>query len=273
MLDLLRKYRLVLLAAAMVLAALLLYSQNLRREEPRTNFFEKLILQVMAPFQTGTAKVFYTLGSWWDHYVWLMDVEQKNSRLLEENRKLRAEVNRLAEVRLTNQRLHKLLDFREQQALTALPAQVVTDDATSWFRTVMIDKGSDDGVREGMPVVVAEGVAGRVIRTTAHQSRVLLITDASSAIATLIQRNRTRGVCRGDGNGLNFDFVLREKDIDVGDQVITSGNGGIFPKGLPVGTVVRVEREEYGLFQEVEVTPAVDFSRLEEVLVLLREDQ
>lgn len=273
MLDLLRKYRLALLAAIMVLAALLLYSQNLRREEPRTNFFEKLVLQVMAPFQTGTASLFQTLENWWDHYVWLMDVERENGRLLQENRHLTAELGRLEEVRLTNQRLRKLLDFREQQALVALPAQVVTDDATSWFRTVMIDKGSDDGVREGMPVVVAEGVAGRVIRTTARQSRVLLITDASSAIATLVQRNRIRGVCRGGGDGLSFDFALREKDIEVGDLVITSGNGGIFPKGLPVGTVVRVEREEYGLFQVVEVTPSVDFSRLEEVLVLLREDR
>ncbi len=273
MLDLLRKYRPALLAVILVLAALLLYSQNLRRVEERTNLFEKLVLQITAPLQMGVATVCTTVNDWWSHYVWLVDARSENDRLHQENRRLVTELSRLQEIRLANERLQKLLDFREQQALKALPAQVITEDATSWFRTVMIDKGSDDGVREGMPVVVAEGVAGRIIRTAAHQSRVLLITDASSAIATLVQRNRTRGVCRGRGDGLSFDFALREEAINVGDLVITSGNGGVFPKGLPIGTVVRVEREEYGLFQVVEVMPAVDFSRLEEVLVLLREEQ
>ncbi|OHB32306.1 MAG: rod shape-determining protein MreC [Desulfuromonadaceae bacterium GWC2_58_13] len=272
MLDLLRKYRTALLAVTLVLAALLLYSQNLRQGEERTNLFEKLVLRVTAPLQIGVMTVCETFSDWLGHYLWLVDTRKENDRLLEENRHLAAELSRLREVRLTNERLQKLLDFREQQALSALPAQVVTEDATSWFRTVMIDKGRDDGVREGMPVVVAEGVAGRIIRVAARQSRVLLITDASSAIATLVQRNRTRGVCRGRGDTLNFDFALREKDIEVGDLIITSGNGGVFPKGLPVGTVVRVEREEYGLFQVVEVMPTVDFSRLEEVLVLLKEE-
>ncbi len=273
MLDLLRTYRTVLLAVILVLAALLLYSQNLRQSEERTNLFEKLVIQITAPLQMGVTAVCETVSDKWGHYVWLVDTRAENDRLTVENQRLSAELSRLQEVRLTNERLQKLLDFREQQALKALPAQVITEDATSWFRTVMIDKGSDDGIREGMPVVVAEGVAGRIIRVAARQSRVLLITDASSAIASLVQRNRTRGICRGRGDTLIFDFALREKDIEVGDLVITSGNGDVFPKGLPVGKVVRVEREEYGLFQVVEVAPVVDFSRLEEVLVLLREEQ
>lgn len=272
MFDLLRKYRTVLLAAVMVLAALLLYSQNLRRVEERTNLFERLILQIMAPAQTGLETTVDRIVSILDRYLWLVETEEDNLLLREENRLLRSQLGTLQELRLTNERLSKLLDFRDRQALTALPAQVITEDATSWFRTVMIDKGSNAGIREGMPVVVAEGVAGRIIRTTPNQARVLLITDASSAVATLIQRNRSRGVCRGRGTGLTFEFALREEDIEVGDQVITSGNGGVFPKGLPIGTVVRVEREEYGMFQQVEVAPAVDFSRLEEVLVLLEED-
>jgi rod shape-determining protein MreC len=272
MLDFLRKYRAFLLSVIMVLAALVLYSENLREDEERTNLFEKIVLQITAPLQTGVAAVCESFSDWWGHYVWLVDAESENVRLLAENRQLTAELSQLKEVRLTNERLRKLLVFREQQALKALPAQVIAEDATSWFRTVMIDKGNADGVQEGMPVVVAEGVAGRVIRVVAHQSRVLLITDASSAVAALVQRTRSRGICRGTGDGLNFDFALREKDIEVGDLVITSGNGGVFPKGLPVGRVVRVEREEYGLFQAIEVAPTVDFSRLEEVLVLL-EDQ
>jgi rod shape-determining protein MreC len=137
---------------------------------------------------------------------------------------------------------------------------------------VVIDKGSVDGVMEGMPVVVAEGVVGRVIRSAPHDSRVLLLTDASSAVASLVQRNRTRGVVRGQGDILTLDFALRQKDIEVGDRIVTSGTGGVFPKGLVIGEVTRTAREQYGLFQTVTVSSAVDFARLEEVLVLVKEN-
>ena len=101
----------------------------------------------------------------------------------------------------------------------------------------------------------------------------MLITDASSAVASLLQDNRARGICRGQGEQLVFDFVLRQEEVQVGDRVVTSGMGGIFPKGLVVGHVKSINRQEYGLFQAIEVSPTVDFSHLEEVLVLLRSQQ
>ncbi|NOR50720.1 MAG: rod shape-determining protein MreC, partial [Desulfuromonadales bacterium] len=119
----------------------------------------------------------------------------------------------------------------------------------------------------------AEGVVGRVVRSSPDFARVLLVTDASSAVASLLQGNRARGICRGKGEQLVFDFVLRQEDVGVGDRVVTSGMGGVFPKGLVIGLVESVDRQEYGLFQAIEVTPAVDFSHLEEVLVLLRSPQ
>ena len=167
--------------------------------------------------------------------------------------------------------MRKLLDFKEEVQLSTLPAQVISEDASSWFRTVVVDKGYEDGVAEGMPVVVAEGVVGRTIRVAKHQSTVLLITDASSAVASLVQNNRTRGVCRGEGTQLTLDFALRLAEIAVGDRIVTSGTGGVFPKGLVIGSVSQVSKGDYGLFQSVTVSPSVDFSRLEEVLVLLRE--
>jgi rod shape-determining protein MreC len=137
----------------------------------------------------------------------------------------------------------------------------------------MIDKGQEHGVAEGMAVVVAEGVVGRIVRSNLRFSRVLLVTDASSAVASLLQQNRARGVCRGQGEQLAFDFVLRQEEVKVGDRIVTSGMGGVFPKGLVVGNVGRVEKQEFGLFQAIEVIPSVDFSHLEEVLVLLRGPQ
>lgn len=270
MLEPLRKYRPALLAACLVLAVLLFFSANLRQKE-RTTLFERTVLLVTTPFLEGFDAVLTGLGDAWLHYFWLIDTQRQNELLIAQNRQLQRQVRELEEVRLANERLRELLDFRQGLSLRALPAEVIAEDASSWFRTVVIDKGLDDGVREGLPVVVAEGVVGRIIRSAARQSRVLLVTDASSAVASLVQRNRSRGISRGKGEVLTFEFALREEDIEVGDVVVSSGMGGVFPKGLTIGTVDRVVRQEYGLFQTVSLLPAVDFSRLEEVLVLLRD--
>jgi len=270
MLELLRRFRRPILVFVMILAALLLYSANLRRQGAST-FFERSVLQLTAPLHKGLDIVSKGAADIWAHYRWLVDTERENIALIEQNRKLQAELDRLAEVRLANERLRKLLDFKEDVQIPTLPAQVISEDASSWFRTVVIDKGAGDGLIEGMPVVVAEGVVGRTIRVAANQSTVLLITDASSAIAALVQDNRTRGVCRGEGTQLSLDFALRRAEIEIGDRIVTSGTGGVFPKGLVIGRVKQVSKGDYGLFQSVSVTPDVDFSRLEEVLVLLRE--
>jgi len=271
MLDLFRKYRIPLLAACLVLAALLLYSVHLRRQE-RTTLFERGVLQLTAPLQKGIDRVCEAVADTWSRYLWLVATEEQNVSLRQENSELRGRLAAMEEIRLANERLRRLLEFREETDLPALPARIIAVDASSWFRTVVIDKGGEDGVREGMPVVVAEGVVGRVIRLAPRQARALLITDASSAAASLVQRNRIRGISRGQGDFLALEFALRQKDIEVGDAVVTSGTGGVFPKGLMIGRVSEVNRGEYGLFQQVTVAPAVDFSRLEEVLVLLGEN-
>lgn len=270
MLELLRKYRIALMAAFLLLVALLLYSANLRHRQ-HTTLFERSILQLTLPLHQALAAVTGGVSGWWENYVWLVGARQENERLLAENQQLQGELDRLEEVRLANQRLQRLLDFKETLTLPTLPAQVISEDASSWFRTVAIDKGSRDGLHEGLPVVVADGAVGRIIRVTPHQARVLLVTDASSAVAALVQESRSRGVCRGQGDHLVLEYALSHDPIKVGDRIVTSGTGGVFPKGLVLGTVSAVTREEYGLFQSVDVTPAVDFGRLEEVLVLLPE--
>lgn len=270
MLEMLRKYRTPLLAGCLILAALLLYSANLRQRET-ANGFERTVLGLTAPVQRGLDDFADGAAGLWRRFLGVFGNTPEVIRLSAENRRLRSELEHLAEVRLENERLSRLLAFREEAGIQALPARVIAEDASSWFRTVMIDRGSRDGVREGMPVVVAEGVVGRVIKSAPRESRVLLVTDASSAVAGLLQRTRARGVCRGQGNLLTFDFAMHWEEIEEGDLIVTSGMGGVFPQGLTVGTVSRVSRNASGLFQGVEVTPAVDFYRLEEVLVLLGE--
>ncbi len=265
-----QKNRPVMLGMALLLMALLWYSVSLRRQE-QTNLVEGLVLSVTGPVQSVFASMVGGVADVWERYFSLVDTVEDNRRLVAENRALKAELVLNEEVRLENQRLRLLLDFKEAQEIATLPARVIAEDASSWFRTVTIDKGREHGVTEGMPVVVAEGVVGRVVRSSERYSRVLLITDASSAVATLLQDNRARGVCRGQGDLLVFDFVLRQEEVNPGDRVVTSGMGGVFPKGLVVGVVKSVDSQEFGLFQSITITPAVDFSHLEEVLVLLRE--
>ncbi len=268
MLELLRKYRVRLLAGCLVLAALLFYSTNLRHQS-KTTLFEKIVLQIAAPLLYSFDSTCRTADGLWSRYLWLIDTERQNETLRAENRQLRGELTDLQEVRLANERLRKLLDFREASGLSGVAARVIAVDASSLFRTVLIDKGRQHGLREGLPVVVAEGAVGRVVKCTPRQSRILLITDASSTAAALVQRSRSRAICRGQGDYLTLEFALRRDDIAVGDHIITSGTGGIFPKGLVLGRASDVEGETYGLFQTVTVIPEVDFTRLEEVLVLL----
>lgn len=267
-----KKNRPFILGGVLLLVVLLFYSVNLQKKD-ETNFLESLVLRVTGPVQLFVDRSIEAVADIWGHYFYLVETEQENLKLIKENRSLRASLESSEEVRLENERLKHLLGFKEKQDIKTLPARVIAEDATSWFRTITINKGTDQGLVEGMPVVVPEGVVGRIVRTSPSYSRVLLVTDASSAVASLVQDNRARGLSRGNGETLSFDFVLRQEEINVGDRVITSGMGGVFPKGLTVGQVQIVNQKDYGLFQEILVAPAVDFSHLEEVLVLLRSSE
>jgi len=202
-----------------------------------------------------------------------VDARQRNIELERENLELRSLLRQNQEISLQNKRLRKLLAFVDELDHSALPAQVIGEDGSHWARTIIIDKGTRSGLHSGFPVVAAAGVVGRIIKTAPDSSRVLLVTDASSAIAALTQRTRTRGVARGQGGGLSIEYALRDSDIQIGDLLVTSGMGGVFPKGLPLGLVESVTKDQYGLFQQIIATPTVDFSHLEEVMVIVGEDR
>ncbi len=270
--DLLRRFRFFLLAIVLLLATVVLYSYNLRQKSV-TTFFERALLSVAAPFQVAIDSGVDGVQSLWFNYLWLVDARQENQRLQAENRELRGRLSQMEEFALQNERLRKLLAFVDDLDLAALPAQVVGEDVSHWSRTLVIDKGTRSGLREGLPVVASEGVVGRVVKVSPYSSRVLLITDSSSAVATLVQRTRARGIARGFGDSLTIEYALRGEDITTGDVLVTSGTGGVFPKGLPLGRVTSVTREPYAMFQRVSARPMVDFPQLEEVLVVLEADR
>lgn len=252
------------------LLALSLISANLHSRD-NMSFFESLVVGITAPVQKVVWGVIDGVGSIWRGYFYLVGLEKENQTLKKELQELRLQMNRYREADLANQRLRALLNFKKSIATPLLPAQLVAFDPSGWFQTILIDKGRNDGVVQDMAVVSAEGLVGRVIGVSNHHAKVLLILDGNSAVDAYIQRSRARGVLVGLGRELCLlKYVQRNEDVQVGDKVISSGMGGVFPKGLLVGTVQEVVRGSSGLFQRVEVEPAVNFSRLEEVMVVIQ---
>ena len=252
------------------LLALSLISANLHSRE-NMSFFESLVVGVTSPVQKAVWGVIGGISNIWRGYFYLVGLEKENQALKRELQELKLQVNRYREADLANQRLRALLNFKKSIATPLLPAQLVAFDPSGWFQTILIDKGRDDGVVRDMAVVSAEGLVGRVIGASKHHAKVLLILDGNSAVDAYIQRSRARGVLVGLGLELCLlKYVQRNEDVQVGDQVISSGMGGVFPKGLLVGTVQEVVRGSSGIFQRVEVEPAVNFGRLEEVLVVVQ---
>ena len=234
------------------------------RSDPLGRFF----LEVMAPLQRASTAVGHAVGGTWRGVGELMHSREENEALRQRVRELDQHVAQLDEAELENARLRRLLDFREALHGDVLTARVIGRDATGVARTLVIDRGEADGVTKGAAVLAPEGIVGQIFLAGRHASRVLLVNDHNSGVDALVQRTRARGIVEGivdDGCGLKF--VKRTEDVQVGDAVITSGLDGIFPKSLPIGHVVSVDKRGQGLFQYAEVAPRVDFSQLEEVLV------
>jgi rod shape-determining protein MreC len=263
-----RRHHRLILVIALLITALALMSLR-AKQRSGVDFLDGLWLELCSPFHevsTGLAK----------NLQGLFHLPFQSSRLGEENIELRQQVarlkeenSRLKEAALASERLRRLLEFKETVRISMVGAEVIGRDPSSWFKSVTINKGEKDGVRKGMAVTSPEGVVGQVLRTGPHYSVVLLITDYNSALDGLIQRTRGRTIVEGRGeNRCQLKYLLRTEDVVVGDIVITSGLTGNFPKGLVIGEIRRVEKEGQGVFQEAELVPCADLSKLEEVLVI-----
>jgi rod shape-determining protein MreC len=187
---------------------------------------------------------------------------------------LEASQRELEELREIESEYQLLLDLfnrrREAPQLQGIAATIIGQDTSPVFRSIIIDKGSDDGVLVGMPVESSRGLVGQVFRTTAHSAQVILITDNISSIPARLGTTRATGLVRGGGLGgaMTLDWVKPEAQIQVGEVVLTSGLGGKFPQDMVIGRIVDVERREADLFQRAVVQPAVDFDSLEVVFVV-----
>ncbi|MEA3328153.1 MAG: rod shape-determining protein MreC [Candidatus Omnitrophota bacterium] len=195
-------------------------------------------------------------------------LEEKNS-LLKETAYLREEVAGLKEASIENERLRNLLLFKKKSPGKMILARVIAKDSTNWHKTVVIDKGTDQGIKKDMPVVTPGGLVGKVIQTNNEVGQVMLIIDPNLKVSGLIQRTREEGIIEGVPSGLcKMRYLSLDTDLKVKDVVISSGLGGVYPKGLVIGRVKSAGKDISGLYSYALVEPMVDFSRLEEVLCL-----
>ncbi|MCF8034201.1 MAG: rod shape-determining protein MreC [Desulfarculaceae bacterium] len=263
------KYRFPIIVALFLLGALAYFSFSAGKGIDRVPG-GRYVMELVGPAQRGVTGVGQWFNSIWRRYFALVQAAEENERLRKQLAALGQRVVDRDELELANRRLNKLLNFQKGLDYPMAAAEVMGDDPSGRFQTVIVNKGSAAGVEPLMPVVNAEGVVGRVIWASPHYAKLLLLIDANSAVDVLVQRNRARGIVEGGGGGvLRLKYVIHTADVAVGDKLITSGAAGVFPKGVLVGTVSAVHKEKDGAFQRVEVSPAVDFGRLEEVLIIL----
>ena len=228
-----------------------------------------VLLQLLRPVEIGAQMTIDWIKGLQSSYNTLAGFRAENERLRKRLQQLEIEKNRLLEAEATNRRLQQLLAFRSHLSASVVTASIIGNSASSWFQSCLLDKGSADGVRKGMGVVTPLGVIGQVVSVSPRTAKVLLLTDASSGVDVLVQRTRARGIVSGSlEHGTILKYVKRSEDIQEGDRLITSGLDGVFPKGLLVGTVTKVRKQHLGLFQLIEVIPAVLASQSEEVLVV-----
>jgi rod shape-determining protein MreC len=229
-----------------------------------------LVSLLFKPVQVVLVKLHRGALSVWTEYVDWKSARWDNARLRADNERLRVEALAVEETRRENGRLRLLLELRQQLPIATLSSEVIGREGGGWVRSLTVNRGRGDGVAPLAPVIVPEGLVGRVIRVRAGASVVQLLNDPISTVGALAQRTRTEGLVEGDASGhIRFKFMARDGGgIAVGDLLVTSGAGEVFPRGLPIGRVRSVEDKGSALFHFAVLEPVVDFGRLQEVLLV-----
>jgi len=264
-----RRYYLLIFAVLLLMFALVLMSLRARQRKG-IEFFDVLLMEICSPLEKASVVVIKTVQNTFREHVFLVNVEKENRVLRRKVTELQEENRRMTEVKLANERLKQLLQFREETPLSMVGAEVIGQDPSSWFKSVTIDKGEKDGVKKGMAVICPGGIIGQILKTAPDYATVLLITDYNSAVDSIVQRTRAKAIVEGRGeNRCQLKYLLRTEEVAVGDAIVTSGLGGNFPKGLMVGEVKKVDKKGHGVFQYAELAPSVDMTKLEEVFVIM----
>ena len=262
------RYRTPLLLILTLLLVFSVLSLSLKRS-PALRKVQEIVVSMTAPGLAGLEYVGRSVKQLWQGYFYLVGVRRENAVLQQQLEEYKQREVRFQEAQQALTRLEVLLDLKRQVALPVIGARVIAYDPTLWSRSAIINQGKVQGVKEGLPVLAPQGIVGRIVAVYPEYSKVMLIVDRKSGADAMVQRTRIRGILKGKGgNRCSLEFVPKSADVKVGDLVLASGLVGLYPKGLVFGKVTEANKKNPGVFQEIEVTPNVDLSTLEEVLVV-----
>ncbi len=269
----LKKHHIALVSIFLALFSLHLALTD-KKEGVRGGLIVKDLLTVaVSPLERLILGGYNSVAGVWNNYIYLTGVKEENDSLKnvvlslqEENQKLKEEVR-------LNERLNEILNYKEDTGFNIVTAGIIAFDIDGWARTITLNRGSVEGLRKDMAVLSPTGVVGRIFDVGSRTSRAILSTDPRSNIDVLVERSRVKGVAEGNGTGgLILKYIRQVDDIQVGDQILTSGISGVFPKGLVIGEVTRIEKGKDSFFKYVEVRPKVDPQSIEQVLVVTDTD-
>lgn len=255
----------------LMVAILAVYGISQKRFDlNETTLFHQLVTEVISPVQEGLASSKKSLTFLWENYLLIVNTSKENNVLKKQISRLESDLTTMEEVRKENLRLKRLLSYSDEMSHQRVMAQVVGWDSANEFKVIRLNKGRNHGIKVMAPVITDHGLVGYVYRVTDNYSDVLTILDQNNRVDVMIERTRTHGIVEGVFNfKCALKYIMRNEPVEVGDKLITAGVGGIYPKGIKVGMITDVTKENFGMTLSIEVIPSVDFDKLEEVLVLI----
>jgi rod shape-determining protein MreC len=273
--NLMSRYRNVTILVAILFVQVLGLAVQVKRRssaDESTRVIRLWTVSAVTPLEKALVWCQNGLGGIWSNYVYLRGVRQENRELKFEIERLRLEQVRLSDDAQQARRLQALLGFKETYIAKTVAAQVIGSSGSEQSRSIYIDKGTSAGVDKDMAVITADGLVGRVLRAFGSSAQVLLINDQSSGVGVILDKSRLQGVIKGTASGeVVVEKVMTDEQVTPGERIVTSGGDQIFPKGITVGTVMKVTPGA-DLFLNIRVKPSANLSRLEEVLVITKKE-
>ncbi len=260
------KQHLLLILFILLLIVIQLFSIGKKGENP-PNLMSELILNLTYHPQKLVSSATRDVVNAWQNYLYLVKINEENDRLRKEIERMNRERFELDEVQAQNVRLRKLLKLAEDTPYPVISASVIgASPSTLRSQVITMDKGHEDGILRGMPVISHNGLVGRVHLVGGKSSQVLLIADPMSSVDAYVQRTRARGIVRGTGAGCIMNYVEKRTGIKLGDKVISSGKDGFFPKGIRIGVVSAIDAQR--ALVSADISPYVNFNTLGEILII-----
>lgn len=266
--DFLARHREGLLLGVLLSASLLIVSHQVRDNSGQT-YLRRAVITVVTPFQSAVSGAVSGAADMWHDYVFLVGLRSENKLLTGDLHRMQREIQELKEALYRAGRMDEFDQYLSSAGLTGVAARVIGASPDPWSRTIVINRGLKAGVRSGMPVITPEGLVGRVMESASGSSVVKLIVDRSFNVPVIIRRSRGRAILEGENSPTcQLKYLDRTEDVITGDVIITSGLAGVYPRGIEVGTVTQIVREDYGLYQYAKLSPRAPIGRLEDVLVV-----